>query len=257
MTKQIVLLGTLAGNPYAGMAWMHFQILVGLLRLGHDAYYFETTSAWPFDPRRNRTVPDSEYSVPYLAALAESFGVADRWAYRRSYSDKAWLGRERAAAEDLLAHADLVLNVAGSTPLAEEDLKVGRLVLLKLVAFLARRLAKAGVDVRLGRVATAGLVQELEPDAIVLATGASYRRPLGRVIPLLLASRWAQSRALKSLLKKPGVKRLFSSGLRRPNVGLERRLRASGFEVHRIGDCHRPGRTPEAMLEAARLAYRL
>jgi hypothetical protein len=85
VTKQIVLLGTLAGNPYAGMAWMHFQILVGLLRLGHDAYYFETTSAWPFDPRRNRTVPDSEYSVPYLAALAESFGVADRWAYRRSY----------------------------------------------------------------------------------------------------------------------------------------------------------------------------
>jgi hypothetical protein len=89
----------------------------------------------------------------------------------------------------------------------------------------------------------------------VLATGASYRRPLGRVIPRLLDSRWA--RALGTLLKQPAVKRLFYSGLRRPNVGLERRFRALGLEVHRIGDCHRPGRTPEAMLEAARLAYRL
>jgi hypothetical protein len=66
--------------------------------------------------------------VPYLARVAERFGMSDRWAYRRSYSDKAWFGPSRRRAEELLAHADAVFNVAVATRLAEEDLNVGRLV---------------------------------------------------------------------------------------------------------------------------------
>jgi hypothetical protein len=126
--RRIVVVGTLASDPYAGMAWMHMQIVVGLRRLGHDVYYFETTSSWPYDPIRRTRVRDSAYSVDYLARVAESFGVGDRWAYRRSYGDKAWFGLDRNHAEELLAHADVVLNVAGATRLSEEDLKVGRLV---------------------------------------------------------------------------------------------------------------------------------
>ncbi len=126
--SRIVVVGTLASNPYAGMAWMHMQIVAGLRRLGHDAYYFETTSAWPYDPIRQMRVDDSEYAVPYLKRLAERFGLAGRWAYRRSFSDKEWLGLPQTQAEDLLATADAVLNVAGATVFAEEGLKIGRLV---------------------------------------------------------------------------------------------------------------------------------
>ncbi len=122
-----MVVGTVASDPYAGMAWMHMQITVGLRRLGHDTYYFETTSAWPYDPVRNTTVNDSDYALPYLKSVAESFGLGDCWAYRRSYSDKAWFGLGRTKAEDLLAHADVVLNVAGATRFAEEGLKIGRL----------------------------------------------------------------------------------------------------------------------------------
>jgi hypothetical protein len=118
----------MASMPYAGMAWMHMQIAVGLRRLGHDVYYLETTSAWPDDPRIKSTVGCSEYAVAYLARVAESFGLGDRWAYRRSFSDKRWFGLNASRAEDLLAHADAVFNVTGSTTLAEEGLKVGRLV---------------------------------------------------------------------------------------------------------------------------------
>src|SRR5437879_5688926 len=114
---RLVVLGTLASDPYAGMAWMHMQITAGLRRLGHDVYYFETTSTWPYDPIRLTRVCDSDYAVPYLARVAESFGLGDRWAYRRSYLDQEWLGIDRARAEDLLAHADAVFNVAGSTRL--------------------------------------------------------------------------------------------------------------------------------------------
>src|SRR5215472_8604469 len=118
----------MASDPYAGMAWMHMQFAAGLRRLGHDAYYFETTSSWPYDPIRQARVRDSDYAIRYLARVAESFGLADRWAYRRSYSDKQWFGLARKPAEELLAHADVVLNIAGATRLAEEGLKVGRLV---------------------------------------------------------------------------------------------------------------------------------
>lgn len=125
---RIVVVGTLASNPYAGMAWMHMQITAGLHRLGHDVYYFETTSTWPYDPVRQMKVCDSEYSVPYLARVADSFGLAGRWAYRRSYSDKEWFGLSKIKALDLLANSDVVFNVAGATRFAEEGLHVGRLV---------------------------------------------------------------------------------------------------------------------------------
>jgi hypothetical protein len=126
--RHLVVVGALASDPYAGMAWMHMQIAAGLQRLGHQAYYFETTSAWPYDPVRCTAVNDSEYALPYLKSVAESFGLGEHWAYRRSYSDKGWFGMSRAKAEDLLAHADAVLNVAGATRFAEEGLKIGRLV---------------------------------------------------------------------------------------------------------------------------------
>ena len=89
---RIVVVGTLASNPYAGMAWMHMQITAGLHRLGHDAYYFETTSTWPYDPVRQMKVCDSEYSVPYLARVAESFGLSGRCigqAARKFHQEKA------------------------------------------------------------------------------------------------------------------------------------------------------------------------
>jgi hypothetical protein len=124
----LVVVGTLASSPYAGMAWMHMQIAAGLRRLGHDVYYIETTSSWPYDPVRQACVRDSDYALSYLDRIAQSCGLGDRWAYRRSYSDKAWFGLPRAKAEGLLASADAVLNVAGATRFAEEGLKVGRLV---------------------------------------------------------------------------------------------------------------------------------
>jgi hypothetical protein len=126
----LVVLGTLAGDPYAGMAWMHMQIAAGLLRLGHDVTYVETTSAWPYDPVRRARVDDSDYAVPYLARVAESFGLGDRWAYRRSFSDRAWLGPAGDAGEALLAGADAVLNVTGATRPDVDGLEVGRLVFL-------------------------------------------------------------------------------------------------------------------------------
>jgi hypothetical protein len=127
---RLVVLGTLASNPYAGMAWMHLQIAAGLKRLGHDVWYVEATSSWPYDPDRGAKVCDSDYAVPYLARVAASFGLGDRWAYRRSYLDGEWFGLGRREAEELLTGADAVLNVTGATFLSREGLTAGRQVYL-------------------------------------------------------------------------------------------------------------------------------
>jgi hypothetical protein len=124
----LIVLGTLAGNPYAGMAWMHMQIVAGLRRLGRDAYYFETTSTWPYDPERGEKVCDSDYAVAYLDRVAASFGLDGYWAYRRGYLDGEWLGMERIRAEALLATADAIFNVAASTPIWDDGLELGPLV---------------------------------------------------------------------------------------------------------------------------------
>jgi hypothetical protein len=125
---RIVVLGNIGCEPYPGIAWQAMQYAVGFRRLGHDAYYFETSSSWPYDPIRKTRVNTSGYAVSYLAQVAEMFGFGDRWAYRRSYGDKAWFGLDRESAEELLAHADVVFSITGSTRLAEEGLEVGRLV---------------------------------------------------------------------------------------------------------------------------------
>ena len=128
---RLVVLGTLANSPWAGMAWMHMQIAEGLRRLGHRVYYFEVTSEWPYDPLRRSRVNDSDYALNYLAATAEAFGFADSWAYRRGCSDGEWFGLGRGAAEGILRDADLVINVSGATrPRTEEGLRIGRLLYL-------------------------------------------------------------------------------------------------------------------------------
>jgi hypothetical protein len=107
------------------MAWMHMQIAAGL---GHDVHYFETTSSWPYHSVRQTCVNDFDYALTHLERVADGFGFGKRWAYRHSFRDKAWFGPPRPAAENLLAHADAVLNISGSTK--PEELKVGRLVFI-------------------------------------------------------------------------------------------------------------------------------
>lgn len=127
--RTIIVTATLAGEPWAGPAWDVMQVAAGFKRLGHKVYYFEVAQNWPFDPVRATNVTDSNYALPYLKRLLACFGLEDSFAYRRSYSDHAWFGMERSRAEDLLQHADMVLNYAGGTGVRdEENLKAGRMV---------------------------------------------------------------------------------------------------------------------------------
>jgi hypothetical protein len=125
---RIAVVGTVASDPYAGMAWMTMQVVAGLRRLGHDAWYFEVTSRWPYDPCVQQKVRNADHALPYLARVAEYFDLRDYWAYRRTYDDGAWLGPSPHTSAQFLASADLVFNVAGATSFAEDSIAAGPLV---------------------------------------------------------------------------------------------------------------------------------
>ena len=113
--RRIVIVGTFANAPYAGMAWMHCQFLAGFARLGHEISYIETTSAWPYNPVEMTTTDDPKYSLEYLGRVMHSFGLGERWAYRTAFTDGTWHGPLATQAVELLRSADAVLNITGST----------------------------------------------------------------------------------------------------------------------------------------------
>ncbi len=46
---RIVVTGLIAQHPaLGGVAWDYLQYPAGLLRLGHDVYYFEDSGEWPY-----------------------------------------------------------------------------------------------------------------------------------------------------------------------------------------------------------------
>ena len=114
-TRRIVVVGTFGNVPYAGMAWMHCQFLVGLARLGHEVCYVETTTAWPYHPINMTVTDDPTYTIDYLRRVLDEFGLGERWAYRAAYADGAWYGPRESQAVELIKSADAVFNITGST----------------------------------------------------------------------------------------------------------------------------------------------
>src|SRR6266545_2950184 len=58
---RIIVTGLIAQHPLlGGVTWDYLQYVLGLVRLGHDAYYIEDTGEWPYDRRGGSTGSDYE-----------------------------------------------------------------------------------------------------------------------------------------------------------------------------------------------------
>jgi hypothetical protein len=115
----IVVSGLIAQHPrIGGMTWHYLQYVVGLARLGHDVYYLEDSGEWPYlvdaDGGEEVRVPqDCRPGVAHLALVMSAFGLADRWAFRCAING-GWSGLPTHKRKQLLASADLLINVSGS-----------------------------------------------------------------------------------------------------------------------------------------------
>ena len=84
---RIILLHFVGQMPLAGIAWQAIQYLVGLERLGFEAWYVEDHGANPYDPRINSVSMECAYNVAYLRRAMERHGLGGRWAYWDAIND--------------------------------------------------------------------------------------------------------------------------------------------------------------------------
>ena len=119
---KIVILHFVGQMPMAGIAWQAINYLVGLEKLGYEAWYVEDHGANPYDPRISSVVMGCEYNVGYLRRAMEQHGFAGRWAYWDAIGD-VYHGLSRERVRGLLADADALINLCGATRLRDEHLR--------------------------------------------------------------------------------------------------------------------------------------
>lgn len=119
---RLVILGMMGRSPFGGQTWLYLNWLRGLHRLGHEVYYVEDDTVWPYDPEQNTITDDCSYAVRHVARCMEGVGLPDRWAFRLADREGACWGMSERALNELYRSCDALLNVVGATDLREEHL---------------------------------------------------------------------------------------------------------------------------------------
>ena len=123
----LLVLGLVGQYPMAGVAWQAIHYLLGLRRLGWDAYYVEDSGAAPYDPRHGGRTDDPSYSVGYVADVMRRIGLGDRWAYLDLAHDETY-GLARSRLDALYREAAGILNLCGATAPRPEHRQGARLL---------------------------------------------------------------------------------------------------------------------------------
>jgi hypothetical protein len=119
----LVVLGMMGRAPFGGQTWLYLNWLRGLSRLGHDVYYAEDDTVWPYDPQAETVTDDCGYAVRHVARSMEAIGLADRWAFRLADRDGACWGMSEVQLRELYRNCDALLNIVGATDLREDQLR--------------------------------------------------------------------------------------------------------------------------------------
>ncbi len=127
MKPRAVVLGLMGQYPFGGMAWQVLHHVLGFERLGVETYYVENSGAPPYSPRLQSITDTAAENVRFLSDTFAHHGLADRWTFWDSLTGE-WPGLGRAKAEELLANADLILNLCGASRPDPEQKRRGCLI---------------------------------------------------------------------------------------------------------------------------------
>ncbi len=119
---RLVVLGMMGRCPFGGQTWLYLNWLRGLSRLGHEVWYVEDDSVWPYHPEQDTITDDCSYAVRHVAESLERIGLEGRWAFRLADREDAVWGLSDVELRALYASCDALLNVVGATDLREEHL---------------------------------------------------------------------------------------------------------------------------------------
>ena len=137
--KKIIVLGFMGGCPIAGVIWQHLHYIIGLQRLGHEVFYVEDTSNFPYDSAAFDISDDFSYAAQVLKKLAHDYGFENHWAYCARYQTKPPLnqpdfqtvGMTQSALRQLYKEADCALNICGSHWINEDLATIKHLIFVE------------------------------------------------------------------------------------------------------------------------------
>lgn len=119
---RLVVLGMMGRCPFGGQTWLYLNWLRAFHRLGHEVWYVEDDTVWPYDPERDTVTEDCSYAVRHIAACVGRIGLPDRWAFRLADRRGACWGLSEQGLDDLYRSCDALINLVGATALREEHL---------------------------------------------------------------------------------------------------------------------------------------
>ncbi len=119
---RLIVLGMMGRNPFGGQTWLYLNWIRAFSQLGHEVYYVEDDTVWPYDPEQNTVTDDCGYAVRHIADCMRRIGLPDRWAFRLADRKGACWGRSARKLDELYRSCDALLNVVGATDLREEHL---------------------------------------------------------------------------------------------------------------------------------------
>jgi len=127
--SRIVVLGFMGGCPVAGVIWQHLHYIVGLQRLGHEVWYVEDGSRYPYDPEAFTITEDFSYAAKMLDRLSRQYGFENRWCFCARYGDEPrTAGLSFSQLQELYRTCDAALNVCGSHELNTDLRRIPRLI---------------------------------------------------------------------------------------------------------------------------------
>jgi hypothetical protein len=124
---KIVVLGIVTTMPVAGPTWEVVQYLIGLDRLGYDAYYVEAHRRTPRELMRHPTDDGPALAARFLARILNRYGLGERWAYQSATGDRVF-GMSEQRLRRLYRDAALIVNLNGGTEPLPEHFATDRLV---------------------------------------------------------------------------------------------------------------------------------
>ena len=115
-----IVTGMIATYPVGGVAWDYGQYALALEQLGFEVYYLEDTGGPCYHPLKREYGEDPGFALEFLDRSLRylSPALGDRWHFRGM--DDATYGMGKGKFNEVLAQADLFLNVSGSALLRDE-----------------------------------------------------------------------------------------------------------------------------------------
>ena len=119
---RLLVLGMMGRCPFGGQTWLYLNWLRGLKRLGHEVWYLEDDTVWPYHPIQDSVTADCSYAVEHINKCLEWIGLSDCWAFRLADRRGACWGLSESELDQLYRDCDALFNVVGATDLREEQL---------------------------------------------------------------------------------------------------------------------------------------